>query len=110
MATLIVALAAFIASSVPGHGQVPDDPSGQLDLGTYACRTYLALVEAEDGRSDVHTVWAHGYHSALRGVDETYREPMTFETLLEFAERLQQTCRNDPAQLFLTAVREVEGP
>ena len=110
MIAMILALVGVMGASTPGQVQVPDDPSGRLDLGAYACRTYLALVEAEDGRSDVHTVWAHGYHSALTGVDETYRDPLTFETLLEFAQQLQQVCSRNPEQLFLSAVKAIDRP
>ena len=110
MITMMLALAGVVNVSAVGQIPIPADPSGQLDLGTYACRTYLALVEAEDGRADVHTVWAHGYHSALQGVDETHREPLTFETLLQFAQQLQQTCSADPDKLFLSAVKELGGP
>ena len=108
MTTLIFALAAMLGLPMQDQSPVPE-PSGQIDLSAYECRTYLALVEAEDGRSDVHTVWAHGYYSALQGVDETSTEPLTFETIIQFARRLQQTCRDEPAKLFVVAVKEVTG-
>jgi hypothetical protein len=64
------------------------------------------MIEAADGRADVRTVWAHGYHSALRGFDET-SPPVTVESLVEFVERLTRGCETSPSRLWIQAVGEL---
>ena len=97
-----------LALSVPIWAQEnAPDPNTQIDLKAYRCSQYLELVDDEDPRADVRTVWAHGYHSALDGVDEN-SSPITFQTVVEFADRLQKSCREKPNKLFIGAVKEVK--
>ena len=52
-------------------------------------------------------VWAHGYHSALHGLDTT-GIPITGKAVEEFAKRLENGCREHPEKLFLSAIREMK--
>ncbi len=107
MKYLIIAPLAIMACStlvlVQGQGY---DPEGQIDPKTYTCAQHIEIVELEDGRSDVRTVWAHGYYSARRGVDEL-SAPVTGQLILEFAQQLERICRGNPSKLFITAIKEV---
>ena len=64
------------------------------------------MTELQDGRSDVRIVWAHGYYSALNGVDEN-SPPIDVAELVTFSQRLDKACRAEPEKLFLVAVREM---
>ena len=103
--SIILALLVVWSLSAPAQRQVYD-PEGQMNLKTYTCAQHMELLELEDGRSDVRTVWAHGYYSALRGVDEN-SPPVTARSVIEFAQHLQKTCRENPTKLFITAIKEV---
>ena len=101
----LILLAVTLPGLIWAQVNVPE-PNNQLDLKSLQCSQYLELVDDEDPRADVHTVWAHGYHSALRGVDENSK-PITFQTLVDFAKGLQKLCRESPKKLFIRAVKEV---
>ena len=104
----LIALLAIMACStfVLVQGQ-DDDPEGRLDLKVYTCSQHIEIVESEDGRGDVRTVWAHGYYSARRGVDEN-SAPVTAQMVVDFAQKLESICRGNPDKLFITAVKEVQ--
>jgi len=104
----ILALAAVLAVCwAPALAQQPiDDPEGEINLKTYTCAQHLEIVDLEDGRGDVRTVWAHGYYSALRGIDEN-SPPVTAQMVVEFAERLETVCTEDPDKLLIAALKEV---
>ena len=108
MTALSRAVAALLMMNILvwAQAEIPNT-SEQIDPKTYACGEYIDLVDQEDPRADVRTVWAHGYHSALQGVDET-SAPITFQTVVTFAERLQKICREKPTKLFFVAVKEVQ--
>lgn len=86
--------------------EVPD-PDAQIDPKTYTCAEHLELLEAEDGRSEVRTVWAHGYHSALKGVDQN-SPPISVSDLLEFSGRLEDRCRQEPEALFFKVLKQLD--
>jgi len=102
---LLVAIMGLIVLSMAQ--QVGYDPEGQLDPKTYSCAQYIELVDLADGRSDVRMVWAHGYNSALGGVDES-SPPITSKMIVEWAERLEKICRDNPDKLFFTAIKEIK--
>ena len=105
----LVVLACAIWIVIPlGAQEGERDPDAKLELNAFNCGRYIEIVEAEDGRSEVVIVWAHGYYSAARGLDERTSTPITWKTVGEFAERLVQVCRKDPQKLFISAVKEVE--
>ena len=79
-----------------------------LDLSTFNCEDHLAIKEEGEEDYVVLTVWAHGYDSALRGVDET-AAPITWETVHAFAERLENTCAASPQKLFIHVVQELHN-
>jgi hypothetical protein len=108
MKKLLIALLAIMACStlVLVQGQ-DDDPEGRLDLKVYTCSQHIEIVESEDGRGDVRTVWAHGYYSARRGMDEN-SAPVTAQMVVDFAQKLESICRGNPDKLFITAVKEVQ--
>ena len=104
---LIFACAIWVV--LPLSAQETDrDPDAKLEPNATDCRRYIEIVDAEDGRSEVVIVWAHGYYSAARGVDEQTITPITWKTVGEFAERLAQVCRKDPQKLFISAVKEMK--
>ena len=92
--------------AVWAQASVPD-PNAQIDLKAYKCSEYLNLGDEEDPRADVRTVWAHGYYSALRRLDEASKL-ITSQTLIDFAGRLQKSCREDPARLFIRALKALK--
>ncbi len=104
---LMAPLAVMVCSTlVSVKGQVYD-PEGQIDPKTYTCAQHMEIVELEDGRSDVRTVWAHGYYSARRGVDEN-SAPLTAQMVADFAQQLERICRGNASKLFITAIKEVQ--
>ena len=108
MKNLLMALLAVMVCStlVSVKGQVYD-PEGRIDPKTYTCAQHMEIVELEDGRSDVRTVWAHGYYSARRGVDEN-SAPVTAQMVVDFAQQLERICRGNSSKLFITAIKEVQ--
>lgn len=104
---LMLSLAIMVSITlVSVKGQIYD-PEGQIDPKTYTCAQHMEIVELEDGRSDVRTVWAHGYYSARRGVDEN-SAPVTAQMVVDFAQQLERICRGNSSKLFITAIKEVQ--
>jgi hypothetical protein len=104
--TLLMLMA--LVALIPQDPGAPGDPEdGRIDPGSFRCADYRELVEAEDGRADVRTVWGHGYYSALRGFDES-SAPVTVQSLVEFVERLENACDAAPDKLWIRAVKELE--
>ncbi|MCZ6877018.1 MAG: hypothetical protein O7G29_02630, partial [Acidobacteria bacterium] len=92
MKKLLIALLAIMVCSTLVLVQGQDyDPEGRIDLKVYTCSQHMELVESEDGRGDVRTVWAHGYYSARRGVDEN-SAPVTAQMVVDFAQKLESIC------------------
>lgn len=104
---LRMALVAIMVCGTLVSAQGQDyDPEGQIDPRSYTCSQHIEIVELEDGRGDVRTVWAHGYYSARRGVDEN-SAPLTAQMFVDFAQQLENICRRNPDKLFIAAVKEV---
>ena len=80
---------------------------GQIPVGSFTCSDHLKMVEEGDGRSDVRIVWAHGYYSALKGIDEN-SPPIDVGELVDFSHRLDRECRAEPEKLFIVAVKELK--
>lgn len=99
-------LAAVVALSVSPAAQ-PQQESGNEppDLRSYNCAEHLRLAALEDGRSAIISVWAHGYYSGMRGVDEK-SEPINWIRVEEFSRHIVTICRADPGKLFIRAVKE----
>ncbi len=105
---LLMALVAIVVCGTLVSAQGLDyDPEGQIDPRSYTCSQHIEIVELEDGRGDVRTVWAHGYHSARRGVDEN-SAPLTAQMVVDFGQRLENICKRNPDNLFIAAVKEVQ--
>lgn len=105
---LRMALVAIMVCGTLVSSQGQDyDPEGQIDPKSYTCSQHIEIVELEDGRGDVRTVWAHGYYSARRGVDEN-SAPLTAQMFVDFAQQLENICRRTPDKLFIAAVKEVQ--
>ena len=104
---ITASLAIMISSTLVSLQAQAYDPEGQIDPKTYTCAQHKEIVELEDGRSDVRTVWAHGYYSALHGVGEN-SPPLTAQMVVAFAQRLEEICRENPSKLFITAIKEVQ--
>lgn len=106
----MMVLTLWLHSSGGGQSAKPGvEPEVVVDLKTASCASYLEVVEARDGRADVYLVWAHGFHAATAGIDETNAPPMTSRTVEEFGERLQKACREDPKGLWIKVVRSLKG-
>ncbi len=82
------------------------DPEAQVDPRTYSCDAHIEIVELQDGRGDVRTVWAHGYYTGLRGVGSD-SPPLTGEAVIAFATRLHEACRKRPTALFFDVVADL---
>lgn len=107
------ALMLALLLQTPGNAQVQKpgvDPDTVIDLKSATCWSFIEVVDAQDGRADVLLVWAHGYHAATVGVDDTNAPPMTWRTVEEFGERLQKACRHDPKALWLKVIRDLKRP
>jgi hypothetical protein len=94
----VVLVLSAAADSQQGYNR-----EGQVDLKKFTCREYVALVDAEDGRADVATVWAHGYHSALDGLDTD--QPVTGKMVEAYGKRLEEACKAKPDSLFLPTIK-----
>ena len=108
MRHILIVLVSIPLLTLPFFSQVVDidDPEAQVDLGAYTCAQHIEVVELEDGRGDVRTVWAHGYYSAMTGVDAD-SAPLSGEAVGEFAERLDEACRERPQGLFINVLRDL---
>jgi HdeA/HdeB family len=95
--------------SIPVAAQSPQGDNDPLDLKSYRCAEHLDLVDLEDGRSDIVTVWAHGYYNGMRGVDEKSAAD-SWISVEAFSEQLLKICQQDPEKLFITAVRQSAQP
>ena len=104
LATALVLLTIGIATRAQEETQ-DEEP---LDLSIFDCEEHLAVKEEGEETYVVLTVWAHGYDSALRGVDET-AAPITWETVQAFADRLEKVCEESPQKLFIHVVRELHN-
>jgi len=101
---MLIALTGLLSQN---QSQPLEADESRIDPGSFDCAEYLELIEADDGRADVRTVWGHGYYSALRGFDEN-SAPVNVQTLVEFVDRLQSACVAAPGKLWIQAVRELE--
>ncbi len=105
MRTAAFLLLSVCLASISLAAQSPPTDNEPLDLKSYSCAEHLDLVDIEDGRSDIVTVWAHGYYNGMLGVDEK-SAPASWITVEEFSERLLKVCQQDPKKLFITAVKQ----
>jgi hypothetical protein len=96
MTTLQTVLAAVLLSA-PGLLQSPasSDPNSQIDPAAFNCSQHTEMVTADDGRAEARILWAHGYYSALTGLDES-SAPIRAEEVVVFAEQLNKLCRANP--------------
>lgn len=83
----------------------PDADNELLDLKSYTCAAHLDLVDLEDGRSDIVTVWAHGYSAGMRGLDDK-SAPEGWVSVEEFSAGLLKVCESHPEELFINAVKK----
>ena len=103
---LAISMSGFLWAQVISDPSL-GDPDRQLDLGTYTCAEHVELVELMDGRTDVRLVWAQGYYSALKGIDEN-SPPIVPSDLENFARKLNHDCVTEPEKLFIVVVKEME--
>jgi len=101
----LLLLSAWLLSVSLAAQSPPQADNEPLDLKSYHCELHLELVDLEDGRSDIVTVWAHGYYNGMRGVDEN-TEPAGWISVEAFSEQLLKACQRDPEKLFIGAVKE----
>ena len=108
MLTIQTVLAAVLLGSAPGWLQSPasNDSNSQIDPASFNCSQHTEMVAADDGRAEARILWAHGYYSALTGLDES-SAPIHAAEVVVFAEQLNKLCRAEPDKLFLVAVKEL---
>jgi HdeA/HdeB family len=105
---LLAGIALVLASTGSIRAQDDDTEAvGKLDLKTLSCAQFLEAVEADDGRSEVVTVWAHGFYTARHALEDQ-NEPITWRTVAAFASRLSKACEASPNKLWIEAVKQVE--
>ncbi len=104
---IVLLLALFQAPARPQE-EVQPEGEGKLDLTEFRCSQYIDLIDAEDGRLDVVLVWAHGYSTASRGVDEKNADPITWNTVGEFGAQLEQACRSKPDRLWVVTLKQLD--
>ncbi len=109
MKLLVPIVLLFALLQVPAQPQEEVKPKGEgkLDLTEFRCSQYIELIDAEDGRLDVVLVWAHGYYTASRGVDEKNADPITWKTVGEFGAQLEQACRSNPDRLWVITLKQM---
>jgi len=107
IAVLLTAALAGLPALGQEDGQLTVGIDGQIPVGTFTCADHIKMVELEDGRSDVRIVWAHGYYSALKGIDEN-SPPIDVGELVDFSQRLDKACRAEPDKLFIVAIKELK--
>jgi hypothetical protein len=108
MTVVIVAGVLLCFSTTMGQSEA-EEPERKIDLTEATCSLYNEVVAAEDGRSDVLYVWAHGYWTGHRGVTEkNAKEPLSWSNLEVFAEKLNAVCSAMPDKLWASAIREVQ--
>ena len=82
-----------------------DEYDWSLDL-----KTLEQNIDAQDGSAEVVMVWVHGYYTGLQGINETNAKPISWQTVDEFAKRLDQACRQKPHKLWAQVVRNLKSP
>ena len=92
------------ALTLPLAAQTAEAEDESFDLKTYTCADHIRLVNAEDGRAEIVLLWAHGYWSALHGVDE-HSGTITEAMIEEFRARLSERCEQHPERLFIVTVK-----
>ena len=99
----------LVAATIAGFLSAQDlsESERQLDLGKYTCAEHIELLELMDGRTDVRLVWAYGYYSALKGIDEN-SPPIEPSHLEDFAKKLNLACVTEPEKLFIVVVKEMQ--
>jgi hypothetical protein len=95
----------ILALAIPLAMRSQSQDDDLLDIKSYGCSQHLDLVDLEDGRSDIVTVWAHGYYNGMRGVDEK-SEAGIWINVEDFSAQLLKICQQDSGMLFISAVRE----
>jgi len=108
LAILLVVMILFCVSTVLGQSET-EESEQKLDLTKATCSIYNEVVEAEDGRSEVLYVWAHGYWTGQRGVtEENAKEPLSWSNLEVFVQKLNSACAKTPDKLWAAAIRDVQ--
>lgn len=102
-AGLLLVGACLLFSRAAAQSQNDNEP---LDVKSYGCAQHLDLVDLEDGRAEIVTVWAHGYYHGMRGMNESSTTGMWL-SVEAFSEQLIKTCKHDPEKLFIDAVRQI---
>ncbi|MEX2301012.1 MAG: HdeA/HdeB family chaperone [Bryobacterales bacterium] len=100
-----VLLTIWVASIFLAAQSQPESDNEPLDMKSYTCAVHFDLIELEDGRSDIVTVWAHGYYNGMRGVDEK-AAPESWISVEAFSGQLLKVCQSDPEALFIHAVKQ----
>ena len=108
LAILFIVAALVSPSTVFGQSE-PEEPERKLDLTKATCSLYNEVVAAEDGRSDVLNVWAHGYWTGQQGVTEkNAKEPLSWSNLEIFVQKLNTACTKKPQKLWAETIRDVK--
>jgi len=89
----------------------PTETDHRFHLETMSCGEFVAVAnsDAEHDRAvaAMVTVWAHGYHNGLKGVNFEAR-PMSLDGMVTLLRGLLDECGRNPDELFHTAVTKLD--
>lgn len=83
----------------------------EYDLRTLTCGEFLTLAASDDPNDyavmAMLMVWAHGYHSGLRGLDfQAY--PLDTAGIVSLTTQMVGACREHPKELFHVAAARLD--
>ena len=89
----------------------PTETDHRFHLETMSCGEFVAVTQS-DSENDravavMVTVWAHGYHNGLKGINFEAR-PMSLEGMVTLLRGLLEECGRHPDELFHTAVMKLD--
>jgi hypothetical protein len=83
----------------------------RIHLETLSCGEFVSIAtsaaETDRAVASMIMVWAHGYHSGLKGINFEAR-PVSMEAMIELTKSAIGECRNHPDMLFHTAVSKLD--
>lgn len=80
---------------------------GTIKLDTYTCAQHMKIVEVDDSRRDVQTVWTHGFYTAHH-FEKMKSEQLSWNHISDFYNRLQADCKVNPDRLIVEVLKEME--
>jgi hypothetical protein len=83
----------------------------RVHLETLSCGEFVSITssgaETDRAVAAMIMVWAHGYHSGLKGIDFEAR-PVSLEAMVDLTKRTIDECSHHPDMLFHSAITKVD--